>query len=458
MLRKKNLIFPGKIGQLLTSPFESFFKFQSSGGVVLLLVSIAAIIIANSGLASFYFKILNLKLSISVGSWSLEKSLLLWINDGLMTVFFFLIGLEIKREILVGELSSFKQALVPVFAAIGGMIVPATFYLTLNNEPTFIDGWAIPMTTDIAFSLGILTMLGKKVPASLKIFLLAFAIIDDLGAVMIIAFYYSGQVNFTFLFISLFILAFLLMLNYLDYRIIGVYVFIGLIMWYFMLKSGLHPTLTGVIVAFTIPAKRKINLHVFQEKLKNNIAPFSKPCGTNKVLLNKQQIEAIDNIETAIQKVQSPLQSLEHHLNGFVVYVVMPVFAFANAGIVFKAGIGSLTEYLSLIIAFSLVFGKVIGIMSFTAIAVYFRFASFSKGITWGRLLGISFLGGIGFTMSIFIAGLAFSDAQTLNSAKIGILIGSLFAGIVGYLILKYMLKKDVENNNGDSIQNSAEC
>ena len=450
MFQKKNNI-QEKLSQLISSPFESFFRMQSAGGIVLLIASVAAIIIANSDAASVYFGVLDSKLCISIGSWSLNKSLLLWINDGLMAVFFFLIGLEIKREILVGELSSFKQASLPVFAAIGGMAIPAGLYLALNNDPSVRDGWGIPMATDIAFSLGILSLLGKKVPASLKIFLLAFAIVDDIGAVIVIAIFYSGQVNFTYLMISLAILALLFLLNYFDYRIIAVYVLGGIIVWYFMLKSGLHPTLAGVLVAFAIPARRKIKLSVFQEKLKKNIEPFSKPCGTNPVVLNKLQMESIDNIETALVKVQSPLQSLEHHLNGFVVFVVMPVFAFANAGIVFYSGVDSLTGYFSISMASSLIFGKVAGILLFTAIAFYSGLGSFTKGITWGRLLGISLLGGVGFTMSIFISGLAFSDAEILNNAKIGILMGSLIAGISGFFLLKHLLKSNADEKQTDA-------
>lgn len=451
MLRKKNK-FPEKISHLISSPFESFFRMQSAGGIVLLLASVTAIIIANSDAAAGYFGILDTKLCISVGSWSLDKPVLLWINDGLMAIFFFLIGLEIKREILVGELSSFKQASLPVFAALGGMIIPAVVYLWMNSNDPYSSGWGVPMATDIAFSLGILSLLGKRVPASLKVFLLAFAIVDDIGAVLVIALFYSGDVQFNYLLISLAVLAVLFLLNYSGYRIIGVYVLGGIFVWYFMLKSGLHPTLAGVLVAFTIPARRKIRLSVFQEKLKKNMEPFSRPCGANAVVLNKQQMESIDNIETALVKVQSPLQSLEHHLHGFVVFLVMPVFAFANAGIVFYSGFSSLTDYFSVSMASSLVFGKVAGIMLFTAIAFYSGIGSFARGITWNRLLGISLLGGIGFTMSIFIAGLAFSDAAILNNAKIGILMGSLLAGIAGYILLSRLLKKQTveEESTGD--------
>lgn len=440
-MKSKNLFFHEKLSLLLTTAFESFFRLQSSSGIVLLVASVAAIAMANSPLADVYSEVLNVKLGLTIGSWSLAKSLLLWINDGLMTIFFFLIGLEIKREMLVGELSSLKKVMLPAMAAVGGMLMPASIYLLMNNKPELVNGWAIPTATDIAFSLGVLSLLGKSVPSSLKVFLLAFAIFDDLGAVLIIALFYSKNLQLAYLAISLAILMLLLILNYFGFRIIGVYVLLGIIMWYVVLKSGLHPTLAGVFLASTIPAKRKINLRVFQECLKKNMEAFTYPCKAGKVLLSNEQIEAIDNIESAIRKVQSPLQSLEHQLHGFVVFIIMPLFAFANAGIVFDLGVTNLANKFSISVASSLVAGKVLGIMLFTVIAVATRLGALSKGITWWHLLGVSFFGGIGFTMSIFISTLSFTDAALLNSAKIGIFLGSLLAALIGYVVLRLSLK-----------------
>lgn len=426
------------IAKYFISPLEKFVQIESFSGILLFSATIVALIWANSAFGASYGNLWNYKLGFEVGDFEISKSLLFWINDGLMAIFFFLIGLEIKREILMGELNTMKKAALPVFAAVGGIIVPVGVFLILNDDPETFKGWGIPMATDIAFSLAILTLLGKKAPLSLKIFLTAFAIVDDLGAILAIAFFYSSSINWGLVGISLVPFIVLISLSMKGFYNKYLYFFMGLIVWFLFLKSGLHPTIAGVIIAFTIPIQQKEGvvssmgfLNTIVERLSN--APYKK-----KPILTKEQIYLIDDLQDWTNKVQSPLQHLEQSLHGWVAYFIIPIFALANAGLVFS-GENDLNLTLSINIAIALILGKCIGITLFSIASVKAGLAVLPEGITYQKILGTSFLAGVGFTMSIFISNLAFTDSTMLiDSSKIGILIGSFVAGLIGYLVLKF--------------------
>ena len=422
---------------LRSTPFQKFVKIEGFGGILLLIATLTALIWANSALGASYTSIWNYKVGIKTESFELYKPLLLWVNDGLMTVFFFLIGLEIKREVLIGELNSFKKMAFPLFGAIGGMIIPVLFFLILNQNESTFKGWGIPMATDIAFSLAILNALGKRVPLSLKIFLTAFAIVDDLGAVLVIAIFYSGTISMSLLGTAIVLLLFLYFLSYKRYYSKFVLVTMGVIIWVLFLKSGIHPTLAGVLLAFAVPIRQSINTPAFIENLvtiTNNIKDASI---SKKPILSKEQIQEIDELQEWTGKYQSPLQHMEHSLHGWVAYLIIPLFALANAGVVITGG-DNLDTMLIINIVVCLVLGKSIGITSIVVLAQKLKLLTVPKEISLQHIIGTSFLAGIGFTMAIFVSNLAFSDDPSYNlSAKMGILIGSLIAAILGYLILR---------------------
>lgn len=430
--------------ELLLSPFSRFLRIETSGGILLILFTLVALVWANSPYSIYYQQLWENELSFGLGDGKISKSILHWINDGLMAVFFFVVGLEIKREVRAGELSAPRQAMLPVFAAIGGMVFPAIFYTLLNQNPQTAAGWGIPMATDIAFSLGVLSLLGSRVPISLKVFLVAFAIVDDLGAVIIIAVFYSHDVQSVFLLYAAIGLVLLLLFNRLNIRFIPLYLLSGLFLWYMFLKSGLHPTLAGVLIALAIPVNRKTRTGSFRRKMNRELQAFPEFDCEDKLLLSKDQIKAIDNMHAYIRGVESPLQSLEHHLHNFVTFFVMPLFALTNAGVVFgNARLVDFFSELSFTIELSLIFGKVVGIFLLTWIGVTLRLAVLPEGVGWPHILGLGFLGGMGFTMSLFISNLAFGSGIYLNPAKLGILLGSLLAGIIGYIVLRMTLKKE---------------
>ncbi len=417
----------------------------------MLLASAIAIFWANSGLSGSYHGIFNWKLTVQVGQvFMLSKPIILWINDGLMAVFFFVVGLEIKREIVVGELSTFRQAALPILAALGGMLMPALIFAVLQDDQPGREGWGIPMATDIAFSLGILSLLGKRVPLGLKVFLAAFAIVDDLGAVVVIAAFYSVSIGWNYLMIAGLLFVLLGLSVRLGMRSGVVFLVVGGFVWYFVLKSGLHPTVAGVMLAFIVPVRRTVRLDVFNRIMKVNLVHFDREeTGEGRqeesLLLTRKQLHALDNIETYLGRVHSPLQYLEYKMHSITSYFILPVFALANAGILLSAPAGeSLVGKLSLNLAIALMTGKVIGILIFTWLGVRLKITDLPDGAGWGQMLGLGFLGGIGFTMSMFISSLAYGDPLMLNHAKIGILIGSLAAGVAGYLILHRTLKKEV--------------
>lgn len=445
-MKKKS---PLHVFNILNDPFQRFFQTETSGGILLIIAFAIALIWANSRWSQWYQNIISYKLTFQLGElFYISKSLLLWINDGLMAIFFFVIGLEIKREILTGELSEFKKASLPVIAAIGGMVVPALIFIGMNHNKPGAEGWGIPMATDIAFSLGILRLLGKKVPISMKVFLTSLAIVDDVGAIIIIAVFYSMQIYWTALFIGLGLITLLIIGNLIGIRNIPFYIITGFVIWYFFLKSGIHPTLSGVLLAFVIPANRKIRIPMFINRLNKNLAEFSATEPDDDILLNPKQLDAVDNMEYYIQTVQSPLQRLERSLHGFVTWFVIPVFVLANAGIIFTGGTEmSGIDSLTISVAVSLFAGKLIGVFGFTYIFVKLGFAELSGNLRWGNYIGLGFLSGVGFTMSIFISTLAFTDKILINHAEMGVLFGSLLAGICGYIILRLTLKDEKANS-----------
>lgn len=444
-------------------PFQQFIKFFSSGSALLMMATLVAVIWANMSHDS-YHHFWHSPLNLSTEIFDIKLGLQHWVNDGLMAIFFFVVGLEIKREFLAGELSSFKQASLPIFAAVGGMVVPIVLYVAFGFEGDAAGGWGIPMATDIAFSLGVLAILGKRVPLALKVFLTALAIVDDLGAVMVIAFFYGGDLNWTYLMIAALLLGVLVIANLRNIQNLKLYTFLGFIIWYLFLMSGvdgpgtgIHCTIAGVLIALTIPARPKVLVDDFINRINNGMRRFDESRRSpNKRVLTDDQLYAINDVEYSVKKVQSPLQLLEHQFHGFIGMFVLPVFALSNAGVTLLhhgEGGGEVFTTLSFAIAFSLVFGKAIGITFFSWLAVRLGIAVKPRHSSWLSFLGLALLGGIGFTMSIFIASLGFKmDAELLNQAKIGIFIGSIIAGLGGFYILKYSLKKDEESRLASKI------
>ncbi|MGE5943097.1 MAG: Na+/H+ antiporter NhaA, partial [Flavobacteriales bacterium] len=430
------------IPEKILSPFQKFVKIESFSGVLLMVATVVALIWANSPFSESYQSLWQYKIGFKTQDFELFKPLILWVNDGLMAIFFFLIGLEIKREFLIGELNSIKKIAFPLFGALGGMLVPVGIFVLLNQNPETFKGWGIPMATDIAFSLAVLKLLGDKVPLSLKVFLTAFAIVDDLGAVLVIALFYSGSIKFGLLIAALILLAVLYVLSFRGYYSKFLMVLLGIIIWTLFLKAGIHPTLAGVLLAFSVPISQKIKTPEFVDNLvtiTNNIKMASI---LKKPILSTEQINEIDNLEDWSTKYQSPLQHLEHNLHDWVAYFIIPIFALANAGVIINNDM-SLDFALVVNIVVCLVIGKSIGISFIIFLAKKIRLIEVPLDINPRQIIGVSFLAGIGFTMSIFIASLAFIDDPVyLDSAKIGILIGSLISAIIGYIILS--IKKTI--------------
>lgn len=377
----------------IVRPFRAFVAMQASGGLLLFACAIVAVVWANSGFSESYESLFGTYLTVGFGAWELSKPLLLWINDGLMAIFFFVVGLEIKRELLDGELASPRRAALPLLAAVGGMLVPAGFYLALNFGGPGEPGWGIPMATDIAFALAVIIALGSRVPLALRIFLTAIAIVDDLGAVLVIALFYTSEVSGQALMVAGAAFAALVMLNQAGFRSFVLYGLFGAVLWVAVLLSGVHATVAGVLLAMTIPAR----------------TPDQDP---------------------------TPLEQAEHGLHGWVAYLILPVFALANAGVALGGDAGGPPSAVAPGIVLGLVLGKPIGILIFSWIAVKARWADLPAGVGWVQVLGVGALCGIGFTMSLFIAGLAFPDPALLNSAKIGILSASIVAGLLGTVLL----------------------
>lgn len=384
---------------------REFFKFEAAGGILLGITAIIALIMKNSPLESIYDSFLTVPVAIQFGQFIIDKPLLLWINDGLMAIFFFLVGMEIKREILEGQLSTREQISLPTIAALGGLAIPAIIYSYINwGNPESMRGWAIPAATDIAFALGVITLLGNRVPETLKIALVAIAIIDDLAAIVIIALFYTDNLSVLSLVIGLVGVAILAILNQRGVTKIAPYIVVGIFLWACVLKSGVHATLAGVILAFFIPLKNK--------------TPEGK----------------------------APLRELEHGLHPWVAYAILPIFAFANAGVSLQGiSLELLMQPITLGIAAGLFFGKQIGVMAFTALGVALKLCKLPSGVNWKQYYGMSLITGIGFTMSLFIGTLAFDDPEHQTAVRLGVLIGSAASGILGYTILKLASKPSTQ-------------
>ena len=422
----------------ITNPIRNFFQQEAAGGILLMASAVIAIVWANSPFAEAYFHLWHTHVDLDIGKLGIHMHLLHWINDGLMAIFFLLVGLEIKREVLSGELASRKKAALPVAAAIGGMVVPALIYVALNIGAPTMNGWGVPMATDIAFALGIIILLGKRVPTSLKVFLVALAIVDDLGAVLVIAFFYTSKLSLTALGAAGLFLAAMIVANRLGVRRLTVYGILGIGLWVAFLKSGIHATLAGVLMAMTIPTTRKISAQDFMEAGKNAMYKYMGATKPDQKDLNHKQEHAIHDIEHASKNVTPPSLRLEHALHSWVAFLIMPVFAFANAGVSF-AGIdimASLTSKVTLGIILGLFLGKQIGIFAFSWLAIKTGIAEMPARTNWKQIYGVSLLAGIGFTMSLFIASLAFGEGEVLNLAKLGIFVASFIAGVGGWFVL----------------------
>jgi NhaA family Na+:H+ antiporter len=426
----------------LIKPFALFAKQASAGGIVLLACAVVALLWANSPLSEYYFRLWSIPVEVRFGNLvDIDKPLLLWINDGLMAVFFFLVGMEIKRELLVGELRSPRKAMLPMAAAVGGMVVPALIYASLNWGTPEIRGWGIPMATDIAFALGALALLGTRAPLALKVFLTALAIVDDLGAVLVIALFYTENLKVNALLYSLLFWGAMIAMNRLGVRSGLAYFLMSVGMWYFMLKSGVHATVAGVLGAFAIPVRSRIDPELFIVRVREYLNQFDQPITERTIILSPEQQSAVEAIEREALRVQSPLQRLEHRLHYFVAFFVMPIFALANAGVAL-GGEGGLNWTSRVIwgVALGLLIGKPLGIALFSWLAVRLGLAQLPQGINFVHIVGVGFLGGIGFTMALFIAGLAFRGDE-LNYAKLGILSGSALAGAIGFMMLRMWTK-----------------
>jgi Na+:H+ antiporter, NhaA family len=415
------------------SPVQDFIRTESASGVILIAAAALAFAWANSPWAASYFAILDVRFAVSFGAWSLDKPLLLWVNDLLMALFFFVIGLEIKREILIGELAGWQRAALPAAGALGGMLVPAAIYVAFNPGEPAIRGWGVPMATDIAFALGVLSLLGERVPLALKVFLLALAIVDDLGAVLVIALFYTYELNGAALLVSILVWGAALAYGQVRGEQPLVFAVLGLVMWYFMLKSGVHATIAGVLMALAVPLRHRLSPQTLQHELRSLTSQG----------VGFEQVESvIARLEKVLDKAHSPLHSMEHALAPYVAFVIMPVFAFFNAGVGLMGIGGGLVSTVSLGAFVGLLLGKPIGITGFVFIAVASGLTKLPAGASWSAMAGIGLLAGIGFTMSLFIASLAFADPALLSQAKIGVLAASLVASLAGLAVLSRALPR----------------
>ena len=432
-------------------PFQEFVHNSAAGGVLLIASTVIALVWANSGWSDSYTALWNTVLTVGPEGGEISKPLILWINDGLMALFFFVVGLEIKREILVGELSTSRKAALPIAAAIGGLAVPGLIYFLINAGEPSVSGWAIPAATDIAFALGVLALLGSRIPTSLKVFLTALAIVDDIGAVLIIALFYTSKLSLTALAIGGGFFVALILANRLGVRKLSIYALLGVGLWVAFLKSGVHATIAGVLCAITIPARTRINGEEFLNKVKSFLHEFrvGGNAGSDMVMTDYQR-GAVQAIEDACDFVESPAHRLEHGLHPWVAFGIMPIFALANAGVIIEGDIiAAFKSPVTLGIIAGLLLGKQIGITSITWIAVKTGIAEKPNDISWRQLYGAAWLAGIGFTMSLFITALAFVDTNMITEAKIGILTASLIAGIVGFIILR--TEKSITDNDTSS-------
>ncbi|MBC7791371.1 MAG: Na+/H+ antiporter NhaA [Anaerolineae bacterium] len=419
----------------LLGPFERFAAAESSGGLVLLGCAVVALAWANSPWSENYFGLWEANLGVALGSFTFSTTLHHFINDGLMGVFLFVVGLEIKRELLVGELSTWKHAALPIFAALGGMLVPAGLYSIVNAGGQGSGGWGIPMATDIAFAIGVVALLRDRVPVSLRVFLVALAIADDIGAVLVIALFYTESVSWSSLALAGGLVLLLVLVNSAGVRRPAAYAMLGVFLWAAMLASGVHATIAGILLAATIPSRTRINEDEFLRRGRLILDDFERGCGPDEtVLTSPVQQNAIHELERACEQAQAPLGAIEHKLHGVVAFAIMPLFALANAGVRIDGGIlAPLGTPVALGIILGLVIGKPLGITLAAWLSTRIGAATIPADANWRALHGVSWLGGIGFTMSLFIAELAFGRGELLDDAKVGILAASAIAGIVGW-------------------------
>jgi len=432
------------------SPFQEFVRTESLSGVLLIFATLLALIAANTPIKVYYHQLLEQTLSIHISGYTLDKTFLHWVNDGLMAVFFLLVALEIKREFFFGQLTGIRKALLPVLSAVGGALFPAVIFLMFNYGTEYSSGWAIPMATDIAFAIGILSLLGRYVPIWAKIFLTALAVTDDLFAILIIAVFYTSHLYLMPLLIAVLCILLLGLLHQFKITQIRYYLFIGIILWIAFLKSGIHATIAGVALGFLIPVCQKTPIKTLYQELFSILSKYVPTYKTNQTLsVDPEQRETMLNaVSDIVKNSESPLHRLEHSLNPFVAYVIMPLFAFFNAGVTLNATILSEAYYSTLTwgIILGLFFGNQIGIFGFSWILTRFGISDLPNNkYTRSVLYGLSLLGGIGFTMSLFISTLAFTDPHALELSKIGILIASLLSGIFGTLILRWSYSKQAQ-------------
>ncbi len=422
------------------TPFEEFIHHETTSGLLLMACTLIALLVVNIGFNDQYQHLLHSNVGFTFGSWTLEKTLHHWINDGLMALFFFVVGLEIKREVIVGELSDIRAASLPIIAAIGGMIVPAAIYAMVNMGGDGVSGWGIPMATDIAFAVGALVLLGARAPKALMTFLVALAIVDDLGAVIVIALFYTESIHFTPLLMGCGIFAALIGMNVVGIRSPLPYFLLGILLWLALLKSGVHATLAGVLTALAIPARPKFEPSQFSQLMRKALDTFdarSKP-GVS-IMRNEEQRSVLQTMENGVHMVETPLQRLEHSMHTPVAFLIIPIFALANAGIPLElSGLGeTLSHPVTIGVMLGLILGKFLGITGFCFVAIKLGLAKLPQGVSFNQIAGVAMLAGIGFTMSIFIAELAFAGhAEYLLMAKTGILFASIIAGVVGYVWL----------------------
>lgn len=423
----------------IVKPVNQFISKSTTGGIILFVSAVVAIVLANSPLQEWYHHLWEYKIGFTLNNETyLNFTLHHWINDGLMAVFFFVVGLELKREIIGGDLSEPKKALLPIVAAIGGMVFPALIYLGLNAGTEAEHGWGIPMATDIAFALGVLYLLGDKIPNTLKVFLTALAIVDDLGAILVIAFFYTAEIDLTALLTGIGFVAFLLISKYLGVRNMFFYIIIGVFgVWLPFLLSGVHATIAAVLVAFTIPANSVVNEQLFVSRIKKYLGKFQEADTTDSPTLTNDQLHILEEIRTTTKNAIPPLQRLEHNMHTTVSFIIMPLFALANAGVTFSGDTGSnAASMITLGVVLGLCLGKLIGVMGVSLMMIKLKFASLPEGVSVRHLAGAGMLASIGFTMSLFVTSLAFDNPEHELQAKLGIFIASLIGGISGYFIL----------------------
>ncbi|MFX1538127.1 MAG: Na+/H+ antiporter NhaA [Promethearchaeota archaeon] len=430
----------------VVSPLQRFIKQETTSSKILLVCILLGLIWANIPYGDSYSTLWNIIISVKIGSLEISQPLIWWINDGLMTIFFFVIGLELKREILIGGLNDKKAAAFAILTGLGGMIIPIFFFMSLNYPKSAgFGGWSIPISTDIAIALGVLSLFSYNIPRKIKLMLTSMAIIDDVGSIIVISIFYSHSINWLFFGLSILVLAILIVFNRVGIRNLLFYLLPGIVLWFFVLTSGIHATISGVLLAAVIPATKRIDLCDFYDISKKSLADISEmELDTDEVSCYTRVISQVHALEEGFQNIRAPLEIIEHKLIGWVAFLIIPLFALANAGInFFDLTTNPFTSRVFWGIILGLVLGKPIGVISVTLISKKTKLFNMPATVNWFHIVGMAFLRGIGFTMSSFLAGLAFySDFELLSISKIAILLGSVISGIIGFVLLKFSIKK----------------